>query len=100
MDRRTFIQLAATPALLATTDTPAYRVVSGSAPGSKPGMPAPYRGAVTRLHSEAAIDPETNRVDDAVIRNMLSVGMRSPTNTKNDGEAWATFFPPSVAVEL
>src|SRR3984893_5541801 len=100
MDRRTFIQLAATPALRATTDIPAYRVVSGYAPTSKPGMPGPYRGAVTRLHSEAAINPETNQVDDAVIRKMLSAGMRALTNTKNDRDAWASFFSPSDVVGI
>jgi uncharacterized protein (DUF362 family) len=100
MDRRTFIQLAATPALLATTDTPAYRVVSGYEPASKPGMPGLYRGAVTRLHSEAAINPETNRVDDAVIRKMLSTGMQALTSTKNDRDAWANFFSPSDVVGI
>ena len=100
MDRRTFIQLAGTPALLATTHIPAYRVVSGYAPASKPGMPGPYRGAVTRLHSETAIDPETDRVDDAVIRKMLSTGMQALTNMKSDRDAWASFFSPSDVVGI
>ena len=100
MDRRTFIQLAGTPALLATTDIPAYRVVSGYAPSSKPGMPGRHRGTVIRVHSETAIDPVTERVDDAVIRKMLSTGMQALTNTKNDRDAWASLFSPSDVVGI
>ena len=100
MDRRTFIQLAATPALVGSANIPAYRVVSGYAPASKPGMPGPYRGAVTRLRSEASINPETEQIDDAAVRKMLSVGMQALTSTKTDRDAWASLFSPSDVVGI
>jgi uncharacterized protein (DUF362 family) len=100
MRRRTFMQLAATPALLATSDIPAYRVVSGYAPASKPGIPGPHRGVVARIHSEASIDVPTENVDAAVVRKMLSTGMQTLTGAKNARDAWARFFSPSDVVGI
>ena len=94
MDRRTFLQLAGAPALLATTDLPAYRVVSRFPTAPKPGMPGRYRGRVTRVHSEAVIDTAAEQVDRTIVSQMLSAGMRALTSEKNDRDAWASFFSP------
>jgi uncharacterized protein (DUF362 family) len=100
MDRRTFIQLAAGPALLATTSGPAYRVVSRHSPAAHPGLPGPYRGAVTRVHSAAVIDSRTERVDRRIADKMLSAGMRTLTGAKSDADAWNSFFSPSDVIGI
>lgn len=100
MDRRTFMQLAAAPALFAATGAPAYRVVSNHAPAANPGMPGPYRGVVIRVHSDAVINSETERVDSAIVRKMLSNGMQSLTGAKADRDAWAHFFSSSDIVGI
>ena len=100
MDRRTFIQLAAVPALSAASDLPSYRVVSRYGPSSHPGTPGPYRGIVTRVHSDAAINEENNQIDSAIAGKMLSEGMRSLTKTSTDKAAWSTFFSPDDIVGI
>lgn len=100
LDRRTFIQLATVPAVLGATSTPAYRVVSRHTAESTAGMPGPYRGVVTRIHSDAVIDTVTERVDRAVSDKMLSEGMRKLTRATNDGDAWRSFFSPSDVIGI
>jgi len=101
VDRRTFIQIAAAPALaVASNDRPSYQVVSRYQASRHLGMPGAYRGLVTRVHSNAVIDEETERVDSGVVNRMLSEGMRSLTGAKNDNDAWATFFSPSDVVGI
>src|SRR5258706_1583921 len=101
MERRTFIQIAAAQALAAaSSDQPSYQVVSRYQPSGRLGMPGPYRGLVTRVHSNAVIDEGTERVDSSVVNRMLSGGMRSLTSAKNDNDAWATFFSPSDVVGI
>src|SRR5258706_1323154 len=101
MERRTFIQIAAAQALAAaSSDQPSYQVVSRYQPSGRLGMPGPYRGLVTRGHSNAVIDEGTERVDSSVVNRMLSGGMRSLTSAKNDTDAWATFFSPSDVVGI
>src|ERR1017187_10941514 len=99
MDRRRFLQVAASPALHATTPTPDYRVVTRYSE-TYAGMPGSYRGAVTRVHSEAVIDTRTERVDRAVSDKMLSEGMRKLTGAKDDGDAWRSFFSPSDVIGI
>jgi len=101
MDRRTFIQIAASQALsAASSDQPSYQVVSHYPASRHPGMPGPYQGAVTRVHSNAVIDEGTERTDSGVVNRMLSEGMRSLTSAKNDNDAWAAFFSPSDVVGI
>ncbi len=95
-----FLQLAAAPALLASDQPPAYKVVSRY-PAAKPSeMPGPYRGAVARVHSEGVIDPATERIDQPAVDKMLSSGMKTLTGAKADKEAWASFFSPSDVVGI
>src|SRR6266850_4884960 len=101
MERRTFIQIAAAQTLaVASDDRPSYQVVSRFPASGRLGMPGPYRGLVTRVHSSAVIDEGTERVDSGVVNRMLSEGMRSLTSAKNDNDAWATFFSPSDVVGI
>jgi uncharacterized protein (DUF362 family) len=99
MDRRVFLQLAATPALLAIEVSPSYNVVSRHA-ASKSSVPGPYRGEVARVHSEKVIDDASGRVDQATVDKMLSTGMRTLTGAKADKDAWASFFSPSDVVGI
>jgi uncharacterized protein (DUF362 family) len=101
VNRRTFIQIAASPALAAASnDRPSYQVVSRYPASHHPGMPGAYRGIVTRVHSNAVIDEAAERVDSAVVNRMLSEGVRSLTGAKNDNDAWATFFSPGDVVGI
>src|SRR2546425_852523 len=98
MQRRTFLQLATAPALLAAETTPVYKVVSRAAPASK--TPQTHRGEVIRCHSDAAIDASTERVDRATVHRMLSEGMRSLTGAGDDRAAWGAFFSPADIVGI
>lgn len=101
MDRRTFLQLAASPALLAADDQlPSYKVVTPYAPVRSPEIPAPYRGKVTRVHSEKAIDIATGKKDQAIVDQMLAAGMKTLTGAKQERDAWASFFSPSDIVGI
>jgi uncharacterized protein (DUF362 family) len=98
MDRRTFIQLAG-PALLQASGEPAYHTVSPYAPSSNAILPGPYRGVVTSVHSDAAVNGR-GQADGAAVRRMLSAGLRSLTGAKSDRDAWAAFFAPSDVVGI
>ena len=102
MDRRTFLQLAAaTPALAADSHKlPKYKVVTSFKPAAQPGMPGPYPGQVVSVHGAKSIDPETEKVDAVVIREMLSRGMRSLTGDADPRDSWARFFSPSDVVGI
>jgi uncharacterized protein (DUF362 family) len=100
MDRRTFLQLAAAPALLGSDDVPSYKVVSPYPAGKNSGLPGPYRGVVARVHSENVIDTATERVDRASVDKMLSAGIRTLTGAKADQDAWAAFFSPNDVVGI
>lgn len=104
MDRRSFLQLAAAPALLAADEkpgpeTPAYKVVSRY-PATRKSEPGPYPGAVAQVRSDKVIDVATERVDQATVDKMLSTGMQSLTGAKADREAWASFFSPADVVGI
>jgi len=102
MDRRTFLELSgATPLALAAADSlPKYRVVSAYQPVENPGMPGPYPGQVISVHSPRSIDPQTEKVDAATVREMISRGMRELTAVKSDADAWRRFFTPSDVVGI
>ena len=75
MERRTFLQVPAAGAAAATTGatgvTPRYRVVTRYRPAIGMGMPGPWPGRVVRARSARSIDEKTDRVDPAVVREML-----------------------------
>src|SRR5271157_1679928 len=91
--------MAASP-LLAADGDPVYRVVTHFAPSPHPGMPGPYPGQVVRVHSEKSIDAQTDKVDRAVVKQMLSTGMRALTGDSRDEDAWARFISPSDVVGI
>jgi len=103
MRRRTFLQLpAAATALPAaeSLDLPQYRVVSPHAAAARPGMPGPFPGLVASVHSDKAIDAETEAVDAAVVTEMIARGMRSLTGEPAPVAAWRRFFNPSDVVGI
>ena len=63
-------------------------------------MPGPYKGHVIRVHSEKSIDSSSGRVDRAVVKQMLSTGMRSLTGESNDKDSWARFISPQDTVGI
>jgi len=63
-------------------------------------MPGPYKGQVVRVHSDASIDASTAIVNRAVVKQMLSNGMRSLTGDSNDHDCWARFISPQDVVGI
>lgn len=102
MDRRRFLQTtAAFPALAqAAGDAPGYKIVSKYQPAAKPGMPGPYPGQVVAVHGDKAIDAESEKVDPAVLREMMARGMRTLTGDRDARDSWARFFVPSDVVGI
>jgi uncharacterized protein (DUF362 family) len=100
MDRRTFLQIAAAPALLGFTEAPAYKVVSRYPASKSSETPGPYRGAVTRVYSQSVIDTATEEIDQACVDKMLSAGMKGLTGATADRDAWAAFFSPGDVVGI
>jgi uncharacterized protein (DUF362 family) len=99
MDRRTFLALASTSALLGAEDLPAYKVVTRS-PAGKADLPGPYRGLVARVHSENVVDSAAGQVDQASVDRMLSAGIRTLTGAKADRDAWSAFFSADDVVGI
>jgi uncharacterized protein (DUF362 family) len=103
MKRRRFLQMAATvPAVLAAEDRkiPEYRVVSRYKPAEHPGMPGLYPGKVVSVHAEKSIDVETEKPDPAVVREMMTRGMRALTGDVEVRDSWAHFIVPSDVVGI
>jgi len=98
MDRRSFLQLAATPVLLGSGEIPSYKVVSHATPAAS-HMPGPYRGTVARMHAAKVID-EAEHIDQATVDRMLSAGIKTLTGAKTEKDAWASFFSPSDVVGI
>jgi uncharacterized protein (DUF362 family) len=104
MDRRSFLQLAAAPALLAPSEaaaleSPAYKVVSRYS-ATKNSIPGPYPGVVAQVRSDKVIDVPSGHVDQATVDKMLSTGMQSLTGAKAEKDAWASFFSPADVVGI
>jgi hypothetical protein len=96
-----FLQVAAaTPLLGAPVEDPKYKVVTPFKPAAKPGMPGPYPGQVVRVHSEKSLDVATNQVDRAVVKQMVSTGMKALTGDANDEDAWRRFISPTDVVGI
>ncbi|MGD0365807.1 MAG: DUF362 domain-containing protein [Bryobacteraceae bacterium] len=103
MHRRTFLQLAAAaPAAIAAADhkIPKYRVVSHYQAAAQPGMPGPYAGQVASVHAGKCIDEASEKVDPAVVREMMSKGMRALTGDADVRDAWARFIAPADIVGI
>lgn len=79
---------------------PIYKTVSRFQPASVPGMPGRFKGVAVRTHSEKSIDSGSGKVDGAVVRRMLSDGMRALTGQKASRDAWASFFEPRDVVGI
>ena len=96
MKRRTFVQLLAASSLplieADAADTPRYRVASRYEPAATPGMPGPYPGRVIAVKSAKCLDERGERVDAAVVREMMEQGMRALTQEKNSIDAWRRFI--------
>jgi uncharacterized protein (DUF362 family) len=91
---------AASPLLGTPVENPVYRVVTPYKPAEIPGMPGRYPGQVVRIHSERSIDPETDRVNADLVKQMISSGMRSLTGEARDADAWARFISPKDVVGI
>src|SRR5579864_6000654 len=104
MIRRTFLQAAAAaPVAFGASlheDLPKYRVVSRFQPWAHPGMPGLYPGKVARVHAEKSIDPNSEKVDGAIVREMISQGMRALTGDADARDSWARFFTPADVVGI
>src|ERR1022692_1296696 len=98
MERRTFLAMPAAAAIL--PDAPKYRVVSAFKPAAHPGMPGLYPGSVVSVKSEKSIDAESEKVDAAVVAEMMLRGMTSLTGEKAPRDAWRKLISPSDVVGL
>lgn len=104
MNRRMFLQAAAAaPVALASEvphELPKYRVVSRFERSAQPGMPGVYQGKVVRVHAEKSIDPQSEKVDVAAVREMVSQGMRALTGDTNSRSSWERFFTASDVIGI
>lgn len=63
-------------------------------------MPGPYRGHAVRVRSARSIDAASGVEDAAVVRQMLSAGIRALTGEKKDRDAWSHFISPADVVGI
>jgi uncharacterized protein (DUF362 family) len=101
--RRAFLASAAAASPLlgaAINEAPEYRVVTRFPHSDHPGMPGPYKGRVVRVHAETSIDAGSGQVNRAVVKEMLSRGMRALTGDTKDGDCWARFISPRDVVGI
>jgi uncharacterized protein (DUF362 family) len=102
MDRRFFLRLAsATPAALApaTPRVPEYRIVSSYKSSGK-DMPGLWPGRLSSVHNARSIDPQSERIDQAVVKEMISSGMLALTGDRDDRTAWSRFVSPEDVVGI
>lgn len=103
VSRRFFLQSAATASLArgdASQPIPSYRIVSSYEPSGQPGMPGPYPGSVVAVHSERSIDESSEKIDTAVVREMMDRGMRELTGESQVEAAWRRFITPDDVVGI
>ena len=102
MERRFFLQLAATAPLAAGPGDkqPVYHVVTRFQPAQKRGMPGPYPGRVIRVHSERSIDAQSDIINRPVVQQMLAAGMKALTGERRAEDAWARFISPQDVVGI
>jgi len=104
MQRRDFLTLPslAGAALAApkAEDLPHYSIHTSYKPAAQPGMPGPFPGKVVNVHAATSIDPETDKVDPAVVAEMMKQGMLALTGEKDYRDAWRRFIDPKDTVGI
>ena len=103
MERRAFLRAAAAmPAAVAgaAEGLPKYRVVTRFKPAANPGMPGPCPGQVAVVHAAKSIDTESEKVDAAVVREMMARGMCALSGDRDPRDAWARLFTPTDVVGI
>jgi len=104
MQRRDFLTLpsVAGVALAApkTEELPKYRVQSSYAPAKQPGMPGPFPGRVVNVHSALNDAASTEKVDPAVVAEMMKQGLLALTGEKDYRDAWRRFISPNDIVGI
>ena len=105
MHRREFlgvtgVVLAGESALAAEAALPKYKVVTPFSPVSRQGMPGPYPAQAVNVHSSKVIDEASEKVDAAVVRQMIERGMCTLTGDANPRDSWARFFTPADVVGI
>lgn len=93
---------AATTAALAKEpqSIPQYRVVSRYNAAAAPGMPGPYPAQVVSVHSDKSIDAESEKVDTAIVAEMMRAGMSTLTGHTDARQSWSRFFSPGDVVGI
>ncbi len=104
VERRTFLQAPAA-GLAAVAEarpevTPRYRVVTAYRPLLRAGMPGPWPGRVVRTRASRSIDEKSDRVDRAVVREMLGQGICRLTGEGDRRRAWGRLFSPEDVVGI
>lgn len=104
MQRRDFLTLPslAGAALAAppSAELPKYRIQSSYAPAAHPGMPGPFPGRVVNVHAANSIEAGTDKVDPAVVAEMMKQGMLALTGEKDLRDAWRRFIQPNDVVGI
>ena len=103
MNRRSFLCAATAAPMLAAAageTIPKYRICTPYTSAKNSGMPGDYVGQVVRVFSEKSIDNVSARVDRAVVKQMLSAGMRSLTGGSSDADCWSRFFASQDVIAL
>ena len=63
-------------------------------------MPGPYPGRVIRVRSERSIDPQSEVVNQPVVRQILTAGMQALTGERRPADAWTHFIAPQDVVGI
>lgn len=63
-------------------------------------MPGPYKGRVVRVHSKSSIDAHSGAVNQQVVTEMLSRGMRALTGDARDEDCWSRFLSSQDVVGI
>jgi len=97
-----FLQVAAATPLLGAppVEDPKYKVVTPFKASPNPGMPGPFPGQVVKVHSEKSLDTSTDTADRAVVRQMLSAGMKALTGDADEVAAFRRFISPNDVVGI
>src|SRR5260370_6008196 len=76
------------------------KVVSAFQATQHPGMPGPYPGSVVSVKAANSIDSQTEKVDAAVVAEMVRRGMASLTGEAAARDGWRKLFAPSDVVGI
>ncbi len=79
---------------------PVYKVVGAPPAGPNPGMPGRFGAQVARVHSSRAVDETTEKIDPAVVKEMMDRGMTALTGKERVQDAWRVFFDSNDVVGL